>query len=108
MQINPAKTLDDVIAALEGIIAESVDIKSRLGYFAALYLKVTNAVKEGIASGQFSDGKQLAELDVVFANRYLDAYHQWKNKQTTSNSWAVAFQQAESSQVLVLQHLLLG
>ncbi|HJP62435.1 MAG TPA: DUF5995 family protein [Mucilaginibacter sp.] len=108
MQINPAKTLDDVIAALEGIIAESIDGKSRLGYFAALYLKVTNAVKEGIASGQFSDGKQLAELDVVFANRYLDAYHQWKNKQPTSNSWMVAFQQTESSQVLVLQHLLLG
>jgi len=107
-QTGPAKTIDDVITALDHIIAESISNKSRLGYFAALYLKVTKAVKEGIESGQFSDGKQLGELDVMFANRYLEAYSQWKNKQPTSKSWAIAFEEAESSQVLILQHLLLG
>lgn len=107
-QISPAKTIDEVIATLEDIIAESINNKSRLGYFAALYLKVTKAVKEGIEAGQFNDGRQLGELDVMFANRYLDAYCKWQKGQLPTNSWVVAFKQAERSSVLVLQQLLLG
>ena len=107
-QISPAKTIDEVIATLEDIIAESINNKSRLGYFAALYLKVTKAVKEGIEAGQFNDGRQLGELDVMFANRYLDAYCKWQKGQLPTNSWVVAFEQAERSSVLVLQQLLLG
>jgi len=48
-----ARTIDDVIRQLEGIIARSIREKSRLGFFAALYHKVTIRVREGIAAGQF-------------------------------------------------------
>jgi hypothetical protein len=103
-----ATTIDDIITSLENIIAECIASGSRLGYFAALYLKVTKSVKDGIATGLFSDGPRMEKLDVVFASRYLDAYDQWKNHKQPTASWALAFEQAEKSQVLVLQHLLLG
>ena len=103
-----ATTIDDVIIALEKIIADCTTSSSRLGYFAALYLKVTKSVKDGIASGQFQNGELMEQLDVIFASRYLDAYAKWQNKQQPSASWVIAFEQAEKSSVLVLQHLLLG
>src|ERR1700754_895468 len=103
MEFRPASTIDEVIAALDEIIAASIRDKSRLGYFAALYLKVTTSVKEGIMKGQFNDGARMEKLDVVFANRYLAAYHQWQNKQEPTAAWKVAFQAAERSSVLVLQ-----
>jgi hypothetical protein len=107
-EMNPATNIDDVINALEGIIAECIAAKSRLGYFAALYLKVTKTVKQGIQSGQFPDRSQLEKLDVVFANRYLEAYNEHKNGRQPSRSWAIAFEQAERYPPLILQHLLLG
>ncbi|MDB5117649.1 MAG: hypothetical protein JWQ79_3141 [Mucilaginibacter sp.] len=103
-----ATTIDDIIAALETIIAKCAAENSRLGYFATLYLKVTKSVKDGIAAGQFQDGPRMEKLDVVFASRYLDAYNKWAAKQQPTSSWAITFEQAERSSVLVLQHLLLG
>ncbi|HVV54864.1 MAG TPA: DUF5995 family protein [Mucilaginibacter sp.] len=100
--------IDDIITSLESIISECDASGSRLGYFAALYLKVTKSVKQGIEAGQFADGARMEKLDVLFAGRYPDAYHQWKNGQQTTASWRIAFEQAARSQVLVLQHLLLG
>ena len=43
-----ARTIDEVILQLDDIIARSIREQSRLGYFAALYRKVTIKVKEGI------------------------------------------------------------
>lgn len=103
-----AKTLDEVIAHLANIVKESKTDKSRAGYFAALYYKVTVKVKEGIDKGQFSNGGSLANLDVTFANRYFDAYHKWKNGEPMSRSWKVAFDNCDKSSRLVLQQLLLG
>jgi len=51
-----ARTIDEVIVHLDDIIARSIREQSRLGYFAALYRKVTVKVKEGIAQGRFEDG----------------------------------------------------
>jgi hypothetical protein len=104
----PAQTIDDIIASLEQTIAECISSGSRLGYFAALYLKVTKSVKAGIAAGQFEDGPRMEKLDVVFASRYLAAYGQWKSKQQPTASWVVAFEAAERGGLLVLQQLLLG
>lgn len=105
-----AKNINDVIVQLETIIANSEKQKDRLGYFASLYHKVTCKVKEDIDNNLFEDGTRLAELDVVFANRYLYAFQEWKagNKAAVSNSWKVAFENAEKSTELILQHLLLG
>jgi hypothetical protein len=100
--------IDNILAKLEAIIAESVTTNNRTGYFAALYYKVTASVKEGIIKGSFENGARMEQFDVVFATRYLDALNAWKNKQPVTASWQVAFDAAENSSGLVLQHLLLG
>ena len=71
-------SIDDVIAALEKIIAEAEKNNDVSGYFAVLYLKVTKKVKEGIETNQFEDGPRMEMLDVIFASRYLNAYQAWK------------------------------
>lgn len=103
-----AQTLEEVISRLEQIIMDSKEKGDRNGYFAALYHKVTVAVKEGIEKGQFTNGNNLARLDVTFANRYFAAYDEWQQNRTASSSWTVAFENAEKPSRLVLQHLLLG
>ncbi|MGN6398750.1 MAG: DUF5995 family protein [Mucilaginibacter sp.] len=101
-------TINDVIAQLENIISESIKTNDRMGYFAALYYKVTVAVRDGIAKGQFQNGARMEQFDVTFANRYLDALAAWKSNRTLSDSWRVAFEATKKSSALVLQQLLLG
>ena len=103
-----ANTIDEVIQLLDDIIEENKNIPSTLGYFAALYQKVTCKVKEGITNNFFEDGERMERLDVIFANRYLEAYHNYKNNEETSKSWLAAFDEADNYWIIVLQHLLLG
>ena len=70
----PADTIDEVVERLTEIVEWSRAANSRLGYFAALYRKVTVKVHEGIADGFFDEGDRMERLDVIFANRYLEAF----------------------------------
>lgn len=106
--IPQAKTIDEVILILNTIIAECKREKSTLGYFAVLYCKVTQKVKEGIAKGEFENGPRMEQLDVVFANRYIEAYYQYKTKQKPSQCWEIAFTKADDFWLIMMQHLLLG
>jgi len=63
------QTIDDVLSALDAIVQQSYDRASRLGYFAALYRRVTCAVRDGITAGRFQNGPRMEKLDVVFASR---------------------------------------
>jgi hypothetical protein len=103
-----ATTIDEVLSALSAIIDDSIRTNSRAGFFAALYYKVTSSVKEGILHNRFDDGPRMEQLDVTFANRYLDAYTQWKNKLPMTGAWRVAFETVEQASPLVLQQLFLG
>jgi len=103
-----ANTIDEVLGQLTEIISDGERAGNRTGYFASLYYKVTAGVKVGIAKGEFENGPRMERLDVIFANRYLDAYHQWKNKQTVSGCWKVALDSTRKSSLILLQHLLLG
>ncbi|HKQ77687.1 MAG TPA: DUF5995 family protein [Blastocatellia bacterium] len=105
---SPALTIDEVIARLTDIVDLSRNEPSRLGYFAALYRKVTINVKQGIQNGRFEDGARMERLDVNFANRYLDAYELYRRKQIPTASWQVSFDAAANRRTLILQHLLLG
>jgi len=104
----PTDTIDEVISALEIIIAESEQKNDPAGYFAALYQKVTIRVKEGIASGYFDDGPRMEQLDVVFAKRYLDAWFSFQKGENTTHSWQKAFELTTHYRPIVLQHLLMG
>jgi hypothetical protein len=104
----PAQTIDEVIHQLEQLIAECIDAKDRIGYFAALYHKVTVRVKEGILNNEFDNGARMERLDVIFANRFLSAVEQCRNGQPTTGSWKATFDASRKRKILVLQHLLLG
>ncbi|MCW3121889.1 MAG: hypothetical protein JWQ38_1381 [Flavipsychrobacter sp.] len=104
----PAKTIDEVITRLEAIIEDCSKTGSSAGYFAALYHSVTCRVKKGILSNEFEDNARMERLDVIFANRYITAYDQWKNKQAPTTSWATAFNATPKRSTIVLQHLLVG
>lgn len=101
-------TIDAVIHDLEQIVQDSINRASPLGYFAALYKRVTIEVRDAIAAGKFDDNERMEKLDILFANRYLDAYQQFQANQNPTRSWQIAFDHSTSPKLIVLQHLLLG
>jgi len=103
-----AATIEEAIAFLTEIVEWSKHNKSRCGYFAALYRKVTIRVKEGIENGEFEDGPRMEKLDVIFANRYLQAFDYYHGGRETTHSWRLAFDNSARWRPIVLQHLLLG
>ncbi|TCD12166.1 hypothetical protein EZ449_03895 [Pedobacter frigidisoli] len=105
--MQPAKTITEVISRLDEIINFCIAKKSRLGYFACLYRKMTVAVQKGINDGLFADGARMEKLDVIFANRYIDAYYCQSQRTPTTSSWKAAFD-AVAIPYTVIQHLLLG
>ena len=108
MSQEPISSIDEVIFALNEIITQSEANNDPAGYFAALYRKVTIRVKEGIASGYFNDGPRMEQLDVIFANRYLDAYEAYRRNQPVTESWRKAFELSHQYWPIVLQHMLMG
>ena len=105
---TPATTIDDVINQLNAIVDWSKQNNSRMGYFAALYRKVTIQVKKGIKDDFFDGGPRMERLDVIFANRYIRACYQHQTGQTPTQSWVRAFDETERWWPIVLQHLLMG
>ena len=102
------QSIDEVIDRLTVIVNSSRDARSRLGYFAALYRKVTMQVREGILNGHFEDARRMERFDVIFANRYLEAHATFQRGGSPSRVWAFAFENAGAWWPIVLQHLLLG
>jgi hypothetical protein len=103
-----ANSIDEVVARLGDIIEQSIGARDRRGYFAALYSRVTCRVRDGIHAGEFDDNARMERLDVVFANRYLDAYDAYQAGERPTNSWLQSFEAAKQPGLEVLQHLLLG
>jgi hypothetical protein len=105
---SPHETIDDIIARLDQVIERCSREHSKLGYFAVLYRNVTVQVQRSINAGRFEDGPRMERLDVIFANRYLDALDRhWRGEKPTK-SWLAAFQAAHIHSPIILQHLLLG
>lgn len=102
------QTIDEVIAALENIISECEKNQNPLGYFPALYKRVTQKVKNEIAAGFFEDGPGMERLDIVFANRFLEAWFAWQSNEPITKSWQKAFELSDKYRPIVLQHLLMG
>ncbi len=103
-----ADSIDEVVDRLNTVIAWSRESRSRLGYFAALYRRVTLKVGEGARGSQFEDGARMQRFDLLFANRYLQALIDLRNGTPPSRVWSFAFENAQSYWPIVLQHLLLG
>ncbi len=103
-----ANSIGEVIEQLEAIVHDARTKGDPLGLFASLYLGVTKDVKAGLSEGAFQNNPLMERLDVVFANRYLDAFRLHQARLPCTSSWSVAFEAAKQKNLLVIQHLLLG
>jgi len=101
-------SLDEVIESIQSIVKRSELQKARFGYFASLYLRMTQSVKLAIINNRFEDNRRMEQLVVVFANRYLVAFDSWTNTKISSLSWQLAFNEASKDAISVIQHLLCG
>ncbi len=106
--MSSATTIDEIIDRLQTIVTDAIAAGDRMGYFAALYLRVTLAVRDGIAANRFDDGPRMERLDVLFANRYLTALDQYRSGEMPSRAWLQAFQATTDPDHIVLQNLLIG
>ncbi len=103
------KTIDDVIREMNQVVDRCIREKSKIGYFAVLYRDVTIQVKNKIQDGNyFEDGKRMERLDVVFAERFLNAINQYWSHDQPSKSWLIAFDTSKAKSPIILQHLLMG
>src|SRR5437588_37206 len=107
LPMQPATSLDEVIAQMRAILTRCIATCDVLGYFPALYTRVTLAVRDAIARGDFQDGPRMERLDVVFANRFLSAYDDYRNGLGTALVWRQAFDTANVSRHNILQQLLI-
>ncbi|QTN38891.1 hypothetical protein HZ996_06980 [Cryomorphaceae bacterium] len=102
------KNIQQVLDELDEIIARSSADQSAHGFFATLYRQVTADVARGIAEQRFEDNARMEELDVVFAQRYLDAYNSYQSGDPCTESWRVAFDADRARRSILLQYLMLG
>jgi hypothetical protein len=104
-------TLDGVVDNIQKIIDWSKESASRFGYFAALYKRITIAVRTAVADGVFEDGERMALFDALFAGRYFDAinghFHPERFAKPT-RSWQQTFDAATRQDPIILQHMLAG
>ena len=107
---NPLpETIDDVLVRLNRLLDAAIRDGGRIGYFVALYERVTSNVRRALIAGTvFDDNPRMERLDVVFANRFIEAWEQHSAGQRPTESWAVAFDRLEEPGPLVIQHLMLG
>ena len=109
--IPPAKTIDGVIDSIDSIIDWSITAKSRLGYFAALYKRITAAVRVALKQGAFENKARMERFDVTFANRYfaaLNGYFYPDKRPKPTHAWQVTFDAASRREPIIVQHMLGG
>ncbi|MEO5680475.1 MAG: DUF5995 family protein, partial [Acidimicrobiales bacterium] len=92
----------DVAARLAAQARASDDA---LGYFAAMYTRVTGHIGDGITAGSFRDAERMDLFATTFAGRYLDAMGSGPAR---PRCWQATIDVAGDRHLIILQHLLLG
>ncbi|WFO15120.1 DUF5995 family protein [Cellulophaga baltica 4] len=105
--MNKPKTIKEVLVVLDTIIEECIAKNSRLGLFAYLYRRTTAEILKEVERGSFEDNAQLEQMDVAFANLYIDAYQEHTKGNSVSASWLFSFENA-TEELTILQHIMLG
>ncbi len=93
---------------MDARIDRCVESDDPCGLFAIVYRTVTARVRDGIEKGLFENGERMERFDVLFARRYLDAFHAWDSGGHLPSSWALAFETGNRTNRIALQHVLLG
>ena len=91
-----------VAAELRSIALEATDAT---GYFAALYASFTARVAASVEEKKFDDPERMERFAVAFANLYVKAF---RREIPRPSCWQASWNVVENSELLILQHLLLG
>ncbi len=105
----PIASVDEAIERMEEITEAIGNDKDGLGCFNFLYTTITKRVREGINSGYFQDKAFLSQLDIDFANRYLNALRMWSTTpDKTPKSWKVLLERRDDSKIESIQFAVAG
>ena len=107
LQFPESKTIDEVIQNLDVIIEQSVNENNYLCAFAYVYQRTTREIKKALVDGRFENPERMEKMDVIFANLYIQAYHNYKIKKPISDTWRFAFD-LKNNTLPIIQHILLG
>jgi hypothetical protein len=101
------QTIADVLATMRTIGALAVE-GDGLKWFNWLYMEVTSAVEQRVATAGFSDARWLAELDVQFARLYFEALGSWISGKPPARCWRALFDRRSQAAVARIQFALAG
>lgn len=106
LQASPVGSVPEVIERLTEVrdSVRPVAPDCGIGYFSDLYLTITQGIWDHIQQRDFfADDEYLARLDVVFANRYLDALRTWAGGGRAPQAWTLLFEAADTGEITAVQ-----
>ncbi len=104
---QPLSSIPDVLQTMQTIDKTCVD-GDGLKWFNWLYLQVTSAVENRVATGGFNDPAWLAELDIQFAKLYFDALHNELTGAPCPGCWEAVFSSRAQNRIARIQFALAG
>lgn len=107
---GPVSTVPQAVASMRRI-GKQLSGRGGLAHFNDLYLDVTVEIRRRLTARSqfFADKVFLGELDVAFANRYLDAVRRWAAEPTTPpKAWAPLFDRNDRNRVTAIQFAAAG
>ncbi|MFD9128239.1 DUF5995 family protein [Kitasatospora sp. NPDC059571] len=107
MTISEALTVDQAIDRMERLQA-ALPPADGVAVFNRMYLRVTGLVRERLGAGYFADPAGMAELDALFAARYLDAVEADGDGRRPASCWRPLFDLRSQPGIHPLQFALAG
>ena len=107
LAVTVPQSIPDVVRTLQAIDAICVD-GDGLKWFNQLYLQVTQAVAAQTTGGGFNDPAWLAQLDVQFAQLYLQALRAALTAEPTPACWRVLFSRRDQTILARIQFAMAG
>ena len=102
-----ADTIDEVVALMQGL-DQSLPPSDGVRWFNRLYLDVTLAVRDYVRTGTLVAPPFLEQLDVLFANKFFDAYDAAAAATHVPECWAPLFDARHDPRIAPLQFALAG
>jgi hypothetical protein len=100
-------TVAEVVQRLRAIRAEMRG-RDGAGIFNAMYLDVTERVLAALEAGSFADPAFMTDLDIRFANLWIDAYDAANAGRALPSAWKPLFEQRRKRGLLPIQFALAG
>jgi Family of unknown function (DUF5995) len=102
-----AATIDEAISLMQGL-DQTLPPSDGVRWFNRLYLDVTIALREYCRTGPLAAPPFLQQLDVLFANKFFDAYDAAAGAGEVPQCWAPLFDARHDPRIAPLQFALAG